>query len=211
VAIGLTAYAEGRAGVVRLLSGIGKWQVAGRYYAFALGYMAAIKVIAAAIHRIALGAWPAFGDEQLVLMLAAIPVSTLVQAGEEVGWRGYALPRLTERFGLGGAAVVLGILWAFWHLPLFFRADGGTEGQSFFLYASFVTAISVAMAWLYERTGGSLLLTMLMHAAINNTTFIPLAAPRPVPPLSFDGSTMGWISAGVAWAIAAALLWRMRA
>jgi membrane protease YdiL (CAAX protease family) len=210
VALGLTAFAEGRNGVAQLLARIAKWQVAGRYYVFAVAYMAAVKVTAAVIHRLVLGVWPALGDGQLIAMLAAIPVSTVVQAGEEVGWRGYALPRLAARLGLGGAGALVGILWALWHLPLFFRPDGGTEGQSFGLYIAFVTAISVAMAWLYTRTEGSLLLPMLMHASINNTTFIPLAAPRAVTPISFDGSAIAWISVGVAWTVAAVLLWLSR-
>jgi hypothetical protein len=50
------------------------------------------------------------------------------------GWRGYALPRLAERFGLGGASVVLGVLWATWHLPLFFFPGADTENQSFPVY-----------------------------------------------------------------------------
>jgi len=97
-------------------------------------------------------------------------LSTPVQAGEEVGWRGYALPRLAERLGLPWASVALGVIWACWHLRLFFLFDGAdTFGQSFPVYLLSVTALSVAMAWLYWRTGASLLATMLLHAAVNNT------------------------------------------
>jgi membrane protease YdiL (CAAX protease family) len=141
-------------------------------------------------------------------MFAALLVSTWVQAGEEVGWRGYALPRLATRLGLGGAGVLLGVLWALWHLPLFFIRGG--EDQSFPLYVLFVTAVSVAMTWLYWKTRGSLLLTMVMHASVNNTTFIPLAAAGAVDPMSFEGSWVAWATVGVAWAIAIVLLWKMR-
>lgn len=94
VALALTAHHEGRAGVTRLLARIGRWRVDARWYAFAIGYMAATKLLAALTHRLIVGAWPAFGHTPILVMLGAILVSTWAQAGEEVGWRGYALPRL---------------------------------------------------------------------------------------------------------------------
>ena len=129
VELGLTAHAEGRTGVVRLLGRIGRWQVGGCWYAIALGYMAGTKLLAALTHRIVVGAWPMFGDTPLPQMAGAILVSTWTQAGEDVGWRGYALPRLATHLGLGGASVLLGVIWAFWHLPLFFLQgrDGGGQ------------------------------------------------------------------------------------
>jgi membrane protease YdiL (CAAX protease family) len=211
VALALTAYGEGRAGVVRLLARIGKWQVGGRWYLFAIGYMAATKLLAALIYRIAKGAWPAFGDTSLPLMLGALLVSTWVQAGEEVGWRGYALPRLATHLGLGGASVVLGVIWALWHLPLFFLQGGGSEGQSFPIYLLLVTALSVAMSWLYWRTEGSLLLVMLMHASVNNTTgIVPAALPNAVDPMSFKGSLVAWLTVAVMSVVAGLLLPRLR-
>lgn len=211
VALALTAYSEGRAGVARLLARIGRWQVGAYLYVFAISYMAVTKLIGALIHRVAIGAWPTFGDTPLPLMLGAILVSTWAQAGEEVGWRGYALPRLATNLGLGGASVVLGVIWALWHLPLFFLQGSGSDGQSFPIYLLHVTALSVAMAWLYWRTEGSLLLVMLMHASVNNTSgIVPAAVPNAVDPLSFEGTIVAWGTVGVSWAIAALLLSRMR-
>ena len=98
VALGLTARAEGGAGVRALLSRLFQWQVSARWYLFAVGYMAAIKLTVALVHRVATGAWPRFGDEPWYLMLAATVFSTVIggQAGEEIGWRGYALPLAYE-------------------------------------------------------------------------------------------------------------------
>src|SRR5437867_2658916 len=163
VALGLTARAEGGTGVRALLSRLFEWQVSARWYVFAVGFMAAIKLAAALAQRIVAGAWPRFGFEAWYVMAAATVFSTVIggQAGEEIGWRGYALPRLAARFGLAGASIVLGVIWAAWHLPLFYLRGADTYGQSFPVYLLQVTALSVAMAWLYWRTHRSLLLTML--------------------------------------------------
>ena len=211
VALALTAYSEGSAGVVRLLRRIGKWEVGARWYLFAIGYMAATKLLAALIHRFIMGAWPTFGDTSLPLMLGAILLSTWAQAGEEIGWRGYALPRLATHLGLGGASVCLGVIWALWHLPLFFLPGSGSDGQSFPIYLLHLTALSVAISWLYWKTEGSLLLVMLMHASVNNTTgIVPAAVPDAVDATSFQGSVVAWATVGVSWVVAAVLLYRMR-
>ncbi len=211
VALALTAHSDGSAGVSRLLRRIGKWQVGAGWYVFAIGYLVATKLLAALLHRSIVGVWPTFGDTSVPLMLGAIVLSTWVQAGEEVGWRGYALPRLAMHLGLGGASVVLGVIWALWHLPLFFLAGSGSDGQSFPIYVLHVTALSVAMSWLYWKTEGSLLLVMLMHAAVNNTTgIVPAAVPHAVDPLSFQGSLVAWTTVGVSWLVAVWLLRGMR-
>ena len=213
VATWLTSRHEGSKGVSALLSRLVRWRVGLRWYAFALAYLAAIKLTAALIHRLATGAWPHFGSEPLALMLAAIVASTLFfgQSGEELGWRGYALPRLAARIGLGAASVVIGVIWAAWHLPLFFISGIETTGQSFPLYALGVTALSVAIAWLYANTNGSLFLTMLMHSAINNIKdIVPSGARPPANPFSLTASPMGWITAGLLWICAGYFLIWMR-
>ena len=211
VAVALTARAEGRDGVMRLVSRIGRWQVAARWYLFAVGYLAAIKLLAAVMVRGVTGAWPAFGDTPWPLMLGAIVVSTWAQAGEEVGWRGYALPRLSRHLGLGGASVLLGVIWASWHLPLFFLRGSGSDGQSFPIYLLHVTAVSVAIAWLYWKTDGSLLLVMLMHASVNNTTgIVPSSLPGAENPLSLNGSLVAWFTVALSGLLAAQFLTQMR-
>ena len=202
VAVGLTVRREGAAGVRALLHRLLQLRAGAGWYVFALAYMAAIKLAAALIHRLALGVWPRFGSEPFYLMVAATIGSMVVfgQSGEETGWRGYALPRLASRLGLGGASVVLGVLWALWHLPLFFIAGTDTAGQSFPLYLLQVTALSVAIAWLYANTNGSLFLTMLMHSAINNTKdIVPSIAQLGDNPFAMSYSPVGWITAGLLW------------
>lgn len=211
VAIAIVAAEDGRAGVVRLLAQIGRWQVGGRWYLFAVGYFIAIKLGAALLQRVITGGWPPFGETPVPLMLGAILVSTWSQAGEEVGWRGHALPRLAQCCGLGGASIVLGIVWAVWHLPLFFIEGSGSQGQSFPVYLLHVIALSVAMAWLYWKTRRSLLLVMVMHASVNNTTgVVTSAVPGATDVLSLDGSLVAWITVGLSWVVALAMLLQMR-
>lgn len=212
VALGLTARTAGGAGVHALLSRLVQWEVSGRWYLFAVGYMAAIKLTVALIHRVVTGAWPRFGDEPWYLMLAVTIFSTVIggQAGEEIGWRGYALPRLAARFGLARASIILGMIWACWHLPLFFLRQADTYEQSFPVYLLQVTALSVTIAWLYGHTNGSLLLTMLMHSAINNTKdIVPSLATTGTNPLTLKASLLSWLTLALLWICAGYFLVRM--
>jgi uncharacterized protein len=146
----------------------------------------------------------------LYIIPVAIAFSTPVQAGEEIGWRGYALPRLAERIGLAPASMVLGLIWGCWHLPQFFIREADTYGQSFFLFVMQVTALSVAMAWLYARTNGSLLLTMLLHAAVNNSKdIVPSATPGATNTFGFHASLVAWLTVTVLWICAAYFLVQM--
>lgn len=209
-ALWLTAQAEGRTGVNTLLERVVRWQVPWRWYVFALVYIVVIKLVVAVIHRFATGAWPRFGTLPLYLIPLAILVSTPFQSGEEIGWRGYALPRMAQRFGLGGASLLLGVIWGVWHLPQFFILDTDTYQQSFILFVLQVTAVSVAMAWLYARTKGSLLLTMIMHAAINNSKdIVPSAMPGGTPMFGLKSSLVAWLTVAVLWACAMYFLARM--
>jgi membrane protease YdiL (CAAX protease family) len=80
--------------------------------------------------------------------------------------------------GYARASILLGVIWACWHLPQFYIPGEDTAGQSFPIWAIQVIAVSVAIAWLYAKTKGSLLLTMIMHSAINQTSGI-VSGPWP--------------------------------
>ena len=106
----------------------------------------------------------------LVIMLAFMifPGSAL---GEELGWRGYVLPRLQTRMSALSASLFLAPIWALWHLPLW--VSGWLQGEPFrapTLYAAFVVsafALSVLLTWVYNSTGGSLLMVVVLHATAN--------------------------------------------
>jgi membrane protease YdiL (CAAX protease family) len=86
--------------------------------------------------------------------------------GEEMGWRGYALPHLLEQYNTTVAALLIGVGWAVWHLPLFF-IRGTQQSGSFVLYLVSVIGLSIILAWLYTRSRGSVLLTTVFHAQWN--------------------------------------------
>ena len=100
VAVALTARTERRAGTLTLLRRTIHWRVGARWYIFAVSYMAVIKLTVALLCRTSTGAWPRFGTDPWYIILVAVVISTPIQAGEEIGWRGYALPRLSSNLGL---------------------------------------------------------------------------------------------------------------
>jgi uncharacterized protein len=110
--------------------------------------------------------------------------------GEEIGWRGYALPRLQSGRSALSASLILGVIWAFYHLPLFFT---GQAFRSPSLLVPFVVsglALSVILTWLYNSTGGSLLLVVLLHATANLPLTLllePLGSRAMVPFLLYVG------------------------
>src|SRR5688572_4237651 len=194
-----------------LLGRIGRWKVHLKWYFFAIGFLVVIKILVACLYKIFTGSWPQFGQNLWYIMLVAILFSTLVQAGEEIGWRGFALPQMTTKFGLGLSTILLGIIWACWHLPLFFIKGSSTYGQSFPLYIIQVIAVSVILGWLYWRTRGSLLLVMIMHAAINNTKdIVPSTVPGASNSFAISNSLVGWLTVILLWIFALYCLIQMR-
>jgi membrane protease YdiL (CAAX protease family) len=110
---------------------------------------------------------------------------------EEPGWRGFALPRLQKRFGPLWGTLLLGVVWAFWHLPDFLtRAQGGGPGTGWgtFLtnlpiFVLLVVAFSVVLAWVYNHTQGSIFIAILLHASVNTAGILPELFPVPDIPI----------------------------
>jgi membrane protease YdiL (CAAX protease family) len=210
VALAITANAEGRPGISALLGRMLQWKVNARWYLFAIFFLPAIKLCVALTHRAVTGSWPRFGTDPWYLIVLAIVISTPVQSGEEIGWRGYALPRLASRFGFARASLLLGLIWSTWHLPIFFLPGADKYGQSFPVWTMQVVGLSVAITWLYANTRGSLLLTMLMHSAVNQTVgIVPSASPNPGNPFSLHVTLVMWLTAAFLWMTALYFLARM--
>ena len=212
VALAMTYRDEGRAGTRALLARLLEWRVGARWFAFALLYMAAIKLGVALVLRLATGSWPPFGHYAWPSFLVTALVATIFGGplGEELGWRGYALPRLAEHFGYGRASIIVGVVWALWHLPIFFIPGLDQSGQSLFTYIPQVMALSVAMTWLYVHTRGSLLLAVLMHSAINQSKDIVTSIVHgAVNPLLPSRSPIAWVTITLLWIAAALMLARL--
>ncbi|NMB54446.1 MAG: CPBP family intramembrane metalloprotease [Leptolinea sp.] len=112
--------------------------------------------------------------ELLVLVFIAIQSLLMGPLAEEVGWRGFALDRLQSRWNSLAASLILGVVWSFWHLPLFFIPGGmyfewGFGTGLFWLFLLRMTALSILMTGVYNHTGRSILSAILMHFAFNFT------------------------------------------
>ena len=170
-AVLVTAVIEGREGVWRLLGRIKRWRVGLRWYVVALfgfmfAYIAGYVAVLGPDPLIALVEnWSLFFTVFLPLVVLGIFVPSI---GEEPGWRGFALPRLQERYGPLWGTLILGTFIALYHLPGFFTPFLGPI--TLFGFIAFVlTAIAATFiyTWVFNETGGSLLIVILLHAAGN--------------------------------------------
>lgn len=212
-AVALVTYAGGPAGLVDLLRGLTRWRVPARWYAVALLLPPALALAGVGLSILFGTQFPDFSRPPvlelyplpeeagavgpLVLLPAVFLQNALLGSsmGEELGWRGYALPRLqTERSALG-SSLLLGLVWAAWHLPLGLFPGGLVPGGpgwggSLPAFLLGIVADAVLFTWMYNGTGGSLLLALLFHASIATSgLFIPAASVHPlvVPALTWLG------------------------
>lgn len=167
-AIGATAADGGKADVRALLAQLRGWRAKPIWYAAALlgpalgmflGYLLSLALGGPLLPVPPASAWLA----PPILVIALI----LPSLGEEVGWRAYALPRLQERVGALWASLILGTVWACWHIPIWFIPGGGFEQQPFAAFVLMTVAYATLFTWLYNSSGRRLPLVILAHAAIN--------------------------------------------
>jgi membrane protease YdiL (CAAX protease family) len=89
---------------------------------------------------------------------------------EEFGWRGYALPRLQARWNALVSSIVLGVVWAVWHVPLWFVAGASQQGSSFWLFLANLVLLSILYTWLFNNAKGSILVAVVFHAMANTVS-----------------------------------------
>jgi uncharacterized protein len=173
-AVILTAREGGRAEVRSLLGRIVRWQVAPVWYGVAILGPFVLTLAAIALHVALGGQTPGLGALIGALLPTVVFVSVymliFVALGEEVGWRGYALPALQARHGAFVASVMLGAMWALWHMPQFFNPATLYSDLPFVLFLAYLIPFSVLITWVFNSTGGSLLMAMLVHAVMNAST-----------------------------------------
>ena len=164
----VTALAEGRPGLRRWLGRFLKWRVSWRWY---------LSVILGVPLVLTLATLPFSRDWHLptVTVLAAYAFGLVFQIvttglAEEPGWRDFALPHLQPRFGPLRGTLLLGVLWGAWHLPLFLTEWGGphVEWTAVVEFVASAVMISLVMTWVFNRTGESLPLAMILHTSVNN-------------------------------------------
>lgn len=167
VAIVLVGVMRGKAGVRKLLRRLLIWRV-GIGWWVAVVLVSALGVGAVGLSVLLGGDSPdvtvAIPGAVVLLLLSIFPGSA---GGEEIGWRGFALPHLQAVRSALGASVVLGVAWGAWHLPLYLT---GADMRPLSLFAPWVVltvAVSIILTWMYNGTGGSLLIVVLFHAASN--------------------------------------------
>lgn len=167
-ALVVLAVTRGRTGMVGLLRRMVRWRVGLRWYAVALLLPIGVTLVAAVSNVFLLGAQAPSSAElggwsnlfTLFPLLLLIP--GMGGAWEEPGWRGFALPCLQAGRSALFASLVLGVLWAFWHLPLLMT------GQMSWWDIVNIMGSTIVLTWVFNSTGGSVLIVMLFHA-MNNT------------------------------------------
>jgi uncharacterized protein len=201
-ALVLTARAGGWRGVQALLGGLTRWRVGLGSWAAAALVQPALVVTVALLYN-ALGGAPAVTAAPALpaaWLAAQVVFLTLASLGEEIGWRGVALPAMQARSGPLKASVWLGLLWATWHLP-FWLLIGNLEqfGWGYFaLNYLFIVPTSVYLTWVFNRSRGSLLLAVVFHVTFNliNVLWLPVTSSM---------GAFAWLLAAE-WVVAFALL-----
>jgi uncharacterized protein len=165
-AVVVLALTGGKAGVMSLLRRMVRWRVAWLWYAAALLLPVGVALGATVLNVLLgasppssaeLGAWPSLIPTYFLFLL----IPGIGGTWEEPGWRGYALPKLQLGRSALLASLILGVVWAFWHLPLMVAAVIPWTDLAM------VIVQSVVYAWLFNNTGGSVLLVMLFHTMTN--------------------------------------------
>lgn len=202
----LTVLLSGTAGLRELLSRLFRWRVGARWYVAAL--LPAPVLAAAVLFALSLTS-PIFTAESRAAILLAGITAGLTTVLEEVGWTGFAVPRLRRRHGVVATALIVGVVWGAWHLLQGLWIGGTYAGSlpvpvfvafSFLAGTAQLTAYRVLMVWVYDRTE-SLLVATLMHGSLTaSTVFIFTPAATGASFLIYTSAL-----AGAMWIVVAAV------
>jgi membrane protease YdiL (CAAX protease family) len=184
----VTRLTEGTSGFQVLVGRMAEWRVQATWLFVAVGGPVSLFFAAAVIGRIMAGTWPEwnrFGQstEYPELGLAGYWIADIIfyGFGEEVGWRGYALPKLQRGRSALMATLILSVFWALWHVPLFWFAGGLQAmgiGEIAGWFFSIVTG-SILLSWLYNSSRGSILAVALFHGVLDIVILSPVGGNLP--------------------------------
>ena len=205
----LTGLTAGGAGYRELGARLLRWRVGARWYALALLAAPLLTMAVSVVLSLALGS-SAYLPEVLTspdpvgLLLPGVVGGLWIGFFEELGWTGFAVPRLRRRHGVLATGLFVGVVWGLFHFPLFREAGSFSGALPLTLLLvklfSWLPAARVLLVWAHDRTG-SLLVAVLMHASMSATS-VALAAPAQSTAQSLTG---GLVSAAAWWAIVAAV------
>lgn len=175
--------AREKGGIDRLFAKLKRWDASPGWYLAALLYPAAIWCTAFGIDRLMGRSYPAtflafahlFKPEQSYMVVVALVFVLPNTLGEELGWRGFALPELLRVRGPLTASLVLGILWAVWHLPMWLMY--GKTGLPLAASVVWTVAIAVIFTRIYIGSGNRLPLAWLFHASLTATGYLLSSIP----------------------------------
>ena len=210
----MTGLVYGRAGFRDLLTRMTRWRVGARWYAVAL--LTAPLLVTATLLALSLTS-PEFlpgiftSDDKVTLVLFGIGWG-LVGGGllEELGWTGFAVPTLLrQRHGVLATGLIVGVLWGLWHFLITFWASGTASGAlslagflpAVLFYVGSLPAYRVLMVWVYDRTGESMLLAMLMHASFSASMLIQ----QPLGLALVPGLAWNLVLAAALWVVVGAV------
>lgn len=185
ISIVLTGFIYKKKGLKQLFIRLTKWRFNIVFYIFVLGYYPLIYYIIVLIYNtMNNGSKIRFGGTPHWILVSAIWILIFGgPLGEEIGWRGFLLPRLQGKFSPFIASLVIGIIWACWHLPLFFIVGTVQNGTSFPLFVLSTLNLTLQITWVFNRTKGSLIFPILFHTASNTAAGLIYGL---VMPLSFS-------------------------
>jgi membrane protease YdiL (CAAX protease family) len=179
----ITGLTLGKVGLISLLKRYLLWRVGWRWYLAAFLLLPSLIIGGVYLNAVLTGVPPDYStvmahtifgaSASLPLLVVPWFIYEILSNGEEIGWRGYVLPRLQVEHNALAASLILGIIWGFWHLPKFLSH---WNAVSFAWFMVHTLAASVLYTWMYNGTKGSLLLVTLFHASTNTAgLFMPLA------------------------------------
>jgi membrane protease YdiL (CAAX protease family) len=172
VAAVITAGLVGRDALRELGARLIRWRVRWWWYAIVLlgpaAFWGVVYTVASLLGLSSQLRQPLLVEQGLAAAVPLFLVLALTDGlGEEPGWRGFLLPRQLEQFTRLVASCLLGVIWAVWHLPLFWTQGATLAGSSPLLLVLELPAISIVYTWVFEHTNGSVLIAILLHAALN--------------------------------------------
>ncbi len=182
----MTGLVSGRAGFHTLLSRLLRWRVGIRWYAVAL--LATPLLVSLLLFLLSFGSneyLPAIvtSDDRIGLLIMGLVVGFFFGGLlEELGWTGFAVPALRQRYSIFAAGLIAGLLHGLWHVLPGYWGSGDASGAlivsafvpPLFFFAGVLPSFRILMVWVYDRTE-SLLLSMLMHGSLTATTLFILA------------------------------------